>query len=270
MCLAARARLRTGPARRYWWIMADQPSESPGRTARRLMRQADRASLATLYDSRDVRWPYASLVLMALDTDASPLLLISDLAEHTKNLAHDAHASLLIDATSGLAEPLTGARVTVLGEMARVPGGERTRLLARFLARHPSAEGYARFGDFDLWRLRPARAHLIAGFGRIHWIEAAEFLPPTKAAAALAAAEPGILEHMNRDHAATVDLYAKALLGLSGEGWRLSGVDPDGADLRLDAAAARLEFAAPASDADGVRREFVRLAQAARGDAAGA
>ncbi len=253
--------------------MAQDVSESPGRSARRLMRAADRASLATLLEGNAGRgdaWPYASLVLVALDTDASPLLLISDLAEHTKNLKRDARASLLIDATAGLAEPLAGARVTVLGEMARVEGEDRARLLARYLARHPSAAGYAGFGDFALWRLTPERAHLVAGFGRIHWIEAAALLPPPEAAQALAEAEPGILQHMNRDHAATIDLYAERLLGLSGQGWRLTGVDPDGADLRRDAAAARLEFAAPALDAEGVRREFVRLAQAARSRAAGA
>ncbi len=253
--------------------MAQDDGESPSRTARRLMRAADRASLATLLAAgagQERGWPYASLVLVALDTDASPLLLISDLAEHTKNLKRDGHASLLFDATAGLAEPLTGARVTVLGKMARVPGEERPRLLARFLARHPSAAGYAGFGDFGLWRLDPERAHLVAGFGRIHWIGAAALVPPAAAARALAAAEPGILDHMNRDHAQTIDLYAGRLLGLPGQGWRMTGVDPDGADLRRDAAAARLEFAAPASDAEAVRREFVRLAQAARGSVASA
>ncbi len=250
--------------------MAQDDSESPGRTARRLMRAADRASLATLFDGgASAAWPYASLVLVALDTDASPLLLISDIAVHTKNLTRHPHASLLFDATAGLAEPLAGARVTVLGAIARVAGDDRPRLHARFLARHPSAAGYAGFADFGLWRLTPERAHLVAGFGRIHWIEAAALLPSPAAAQALAESEPGILQHMNRDHAVTIDLYAERLLGLSGQGWQLSGVDPDGADLRRDAAAARLEFAAPALDAAGVRREFVRLAEAARQGAGG-
>jgi len=111
----------------------------------------------------------------------------------------------------------------------------------------------------------PLRAHLVAGFGRIHWIDAAELMPPPDQAAGLAVAEPGILAHMNSDHAATVDLYAQNLLGRSGTGWRVTGVDPDGADLRRDAAIARLEFDTPAASAEDVRREFVRLAALARG-----
>jgi len=233
----------------------------PERTARRVMRAAERATLATSLSDATGLWPYASLVLVALDSDAAPLLLISDLAEHTKNLKRDPRGSLLFDATTGLADPLTGARVTVLGEFAPVADA---RLMERYIARHPSAAAYRGFADFRLYRLAPRRAHLVAGFGRIHWIEAAALLAPAEAAAALAAAEPDILAHMNGDHAATIALYAQRLLGLSGEGWRLSGVDPDGADLRRDAAAARLEFDEPAADADGIRRAFVRLAAVAR------
>jgi len=239
-------------------------SESPERTARRVLRQADRATLATALAAGSETWPYASLVLVAFDTDAAPLLFLSDLAEHARNLKREARGSLLCDATAGLADPLTGARVTVLGEIAPVAD---ERLLERYIARHPTAAAYRGFADFRLYRLAPRRAHLVAGFGRIHWIEAAALPPAAEAAAALAAAEPGILAHMNRDHADSVTLYAHRLLGLPGDGWRLTGVDPDGADLRRETVAARLEFAAPVGNADEVRREFVRLAALARGAA---
>lgn len=243
--------------------MPDQ--ETPAQTARRVMRSQGHATLATSFAGDGGEWPYASLVLVALDTDLAPLLLISELAEHTKNLRRHPRASLLFDATAGLDERLTGARVTVLGDAA--PVADR-RLRERYVARHPAAAAYNDFHDFNLWRLAPGRAHLVAGFGRIHWIEAASLMPPAGAAAALAEAEAGILAHMNQDHGATIDLYAQRLLGLSGEGWRMTGVDPDGADLRLDAAVARLPFVVTAADAEAVRREFVRLAREARGDAA--
>jgi len=234
--------------------MTDAPSPAAG--ARRLMRAADRASLATAQQG----WPYASLTLVALGPDASPLLLLSNLAEHTKNLKRDPRASLLFDGTAGRDDPLTGPRVTVMGEVA---DSSDPLLLARFIRRHPSAERYAAFADFRLYRLRVARAHLVAGFGRIDWVEAQALLSPP--APALQAAEADILAHMNADHAAAIDLYARRLLGQAGEGWRLTGIDPEGADLRRGGGVARLDFRAPVGDAEGTRAELVRLAKAARG-----
>ena len=235
-------------------------SESPATTARGLLRRVDRASLATAFGAgRDV-YPYASLVLVAADYDASPLLLISNLAEHTKNLVHDARASLLFDGTTGLDDPLTGARVTVLGTLRPDDDAVRRR---RFVARHPSAALYAGFKDFALYRMEVARAHLVAGFGRIHWIEAQELLLRDDVAW-LRTGEPGILEHMNHDHAATIDLYAQRLLALSGDGWRITGVDREGADLRRSGAIARLDFPEAAADLDAVRHNFVALAQSAK------
>jgi heme iron utilization protein len=236
--------------------MTTERADTPAAIARRLMRALDRATLATSLEG----WPYASLVLVALDHDASPLLLLSDLAEHSKNLARDRRASLLFDGTAGRDDPLTGARVTVLGEIEQITD---ERLRSRFTARHPSAAGYAGFADFRLYRLTVARAHLVAGFGRIHWITADALLSP--AAPALAEAEPGILEHMNKDHGEAIDLYATRLAGRAGQGWRLIGIDPEGIDLRLGGTVERLDFGEPARDARSAREALVELALQARG-----
>jgi putative heme iron utilization protein len=230
---------------------------SPASAARRLLRATDRASLATL-DADG--WPFASLALLAVDHDAAPLLLISDLAEHSKNLQRDPRVSLLVDGTAGLEEPLTGARVTLLGRAERMA---EPRLKARFVARHPGAALYADFKDFAIWRVAIERGHLVAGFGRIHWIAGADLLD--EPAPALIEAEPGILAHMNADHGAAVDLYARALLGRDGAGWRLTGVDAEGCDLRLGGGVARLDFPARIADAQGARAALVALAERARG-----
>jgi len=223
------------------------------------MRRLDRATLATSLGIAPDAWPYASLVLVACDLDASPLLLLSDLAEHTKNLQRDPRASLLFDGTAGLDDPLTGARATILGELTAAPEPSN---LDRFVRRHPSAATYAGFKDFRLYRMRVARAHLVAGFGRIHWIDAAStVLFPADAFGWLRAAEPDILQHMNGDHAATIDRYAQRLLGLEDEGWQLTGVDPEGADLRRHGTVARLEFPRPVTDLGDVRQIFAALAQ---------
>lgn len=237
--------------------------QSPAAIARGVMRAADRATLATLMrgDQPGAGAPYASLVLVGLDHDASPLLLISTLADHTRNLAADGRVSLLFDGTAGLDEPLTGPRVSVQGSAKRT---DDPRHRARFLARHPGAAMYAGFKDFAVYRVEVARAHLVAGFGRIHWIAGGDLLLDVRDSAPLAASEPAIIAHMNADHADAVQLYATRLLGRGGEGWKMTGIDPEGADLRLGGSVARLPFERPVHDSESARAELVRLVKHAR------
>ncbi len=224
--------------------------------ARRLIRASDRAALGTNFSGR----PYVSLVIAACDMDMSPLLLLSDLAQHTKNLLADPSLSLLFDGTGDYPDPLTGPRLTVLGRAERC---EDTRAAARFAARHPSSAEYAGFADFHLYRVAIERGHLVAGFGRISWIEQEE-LRFAAEATALAAAEAEIVEHMNPAHADAVALYADRLLRRQGAGWRMTGIDPEGIDLRQDGEIARLDFAEPVSTPTQARAALVELAQTAR------
>lgn len=233
--------------------------EQTAAAARAVIRAADRAVLATALAEDGT--PYASLVMVALDTAARPLLLISALAEHTRNLAANPRASLLFDGTAGLENPLTGPRVTVLGTFA--PTDDRAAK-DRYLRRHPEAGAFAGFGDFALWRMEVARAHMVAGFGAIHWIGGDALLPAAIAAPALAEAEAGICDHMNTEHVDAVQLYARKLLGKPGEGWRMTGIDPEGADLRLEGSVARLGFDAPVRDAAEAREALVALVGRAR------
>ncbi len=203
--------------------------------------------------------PYASLVLAAFDLDAAPVLLISQLAEHTKNLLADPRVSLLCDGTAGYAEPLTGPRATLLGRAVRT---DEPRHRERFLARHPGAAMYADFKDFAFYTLAIERAHIVAGFGRIHWCEDYRLKGDMQA---LAEAEAGIIAHMNSDHADAVALYAHKLLGRDGEGWQLCSIDPEGADLiHPEGQLARLPFDKTVWDAEGARVELVRLVKRAR------
>lgn len=235
--------------------MSDIPP--PSAQGRALIRARPLAALAT--GMADGGWPYASLVLVACAPDATPLLMISALAEHTKNLVADPRVSLLFEATAGLENPLTGPRLTVLGEAVRSDAPEDKN---RFLRRHPEAELYAGFGDFAVWRVIPRRAHLVAGFGRIHWAEGEDVLD--RGEPALAEAEAGIIGHMNQDHADAVQLYAVKLLGLTGGGWRMTGCDPEGFDLRRGGETARLSFGHRVADAGAARQELVRMVKTAR------
>ncbi|MBL8706305.1 MAG: HugZ family protein [Rhodospirillales bacterium] len=253
--------------------MNDTPAPaSPAILARRLVRSSDRATLATTRRPGDAQGgsPYAALVLIAVDHDASPILLISGLAEHTKDLALDDRAALLVDGTAGLDEPLTGPRATLVGRVRRT---DEPRHRTRFLARHPGAAMYADFKDFGFYRMAVERAHLVGGFGRIHWIDGAAFLDPPADAQALVEREADIVGHMNEDHADAVGLYATKLLGQpaapQGCQWRMTGIDPEGCDLKLvgegsQGWVARLEFGARIADAERARAELVRLVKHAR------
>jgi len=238
-------------------------TQSPADQSRALIRGSDRAVLSTAMV--DSGWPYGSLVLTACDHSARPLLLISELAEHTKNLHGDARGSLLFDGTAGLDSPLTGARVTVTG---RFTPTDDPALIARYVARHPEAEMYLGFADFALYEMEVDRAHIVAGFGAIHWIDASDVLFDTNGHEPLAAAEADIVAHMNEDHAVAVQAYATGLLGFTEGDWRLTGVDPEGADLRDGGRIARLDFATldldrAVTDADSARHALVKAVRAA-------
>jgi len=224
-------------------------------SGRLLARGCSRAALATSLDGA----PYASLVLFAVDVDASPLLLLSDLAQHSRNISFDPRVSLLLDATEGHADPLTGPRLTLLGRAQQTGDA---RCLKRFVSRHPSSVTYAGFRDFHLYQVVVERAHLVAGFGRIDWIDGADFLFSVDAGA-LAGAEREIINHMNADHIDTIAHYARGLLGRSGTDWRMTGIDPEGIDLRCDGETARLEFAAPVLTPEAARAALVRFSGAA-------
>ena len=144
--------------------------DDPATTVRGLVDSGMRAYLGSLAertaDGAGARiFPFVSLVLPGRDSEGLPLLLLSDLSDHAKNLKRDPRASLLYDGTAGLAEPLTGPRVTLIGRIALADDAENRR---RYLACQPSAEGYAAFGDFHLYRFEIEEALLVAGFGRIH------------------------------------------------------------------------------------------------------
>ena len=226
--------------------------------ARRLMRAHETAVLATSLP--DDGHPYASLVLVAVDYDAAPILLLSDLAEHSKNIAADGRISLLFDGTRGLNSPITGARISVQGLAAR---NDDPRLRQRFLARHADAAGYADFSDFSFYRVDVERGHLIAGFGQIEWIDGSDLLFRLPDVFDMADWEGSVISHMNQDHGDAIQDMAQGLLGAEGRGWIMTGCDGEGGDLRRGGEALRLEFAHSAMDRDSVCRELIVLAQSA-------
>jgi hypothetical protein len=240
-------------------------AEPPAAAAQRLLRSVPTASLATLAAEAE-GWPYASLVACAVAHDGTPVLLLSALADHTRNLETDPRASLLLDQTAGLANRMAGERLTLMGRLAPVEDGELRR---RYLARHPGASRYEGFADFAYWAMTLERCHFVGGFANAHWLEAADVAPPLPDGYALADAETGILEHMNADHRDAIDVYANHLARRGGQGWRLTGIDREGIDLRRAGETARVAFPAPVDDGEAAKEALIELVARARAVAAG-
>jgi heme iron utilization protein len=231
------------------------------RTARSLLRRSRQGALATLMaGSGD---PYCSLVNVASHSDGSPILLISRLALHTRNILGDARVSLMLDERAA-GDPLEGARIMLAGQAEQADGDQVARLRRRYLNAHPSAEVFVNFKDFSFFRIQPMAAHLVAGFGRIVDLKPEQFLTGISDAAALMEAEQGAIDHMNADHRETMNLYATGLIGADAADWRCTGCDPDGMDMQAGATTLRLDFPRRIVTPAALRQVLKELADQAR------
>jgi putative heme iron utilization protein len=232
--------------------------------ARTLLERSTHGVLATLDASG---YPYPSVVeLLPLEGDA--LFLLSDLAEHTRNLRRDARASLLLTAGVSRERVLAGARVSLIGSLAEEDGARYREAYRRL---HPDAATYLTFSDFRFYRLRPERAYFIGGFGRMGWVDEASYRqaqpdPLLEAASA-------IIAHMNEDHEQHLVQCARAFANIS---WATHAtmltVDRYGFDVEVRGGAdeeervrtIRLNFEKPVCDPREVREAMVQLVNAAR------
>ena len=235
-------------------------------TARRLIRRTRSGVLATTAGPEGAARgispgaAFASLVTQAPAPDLAPLLWLSALALHTRNLARDPRCSLFLGGPPATPNPQTAPRVTLIG--TATPATDPA-LLARWHALNPYAAAYANLADFSLWRFSINAAHVVGGFAAAATLDPALLTPPVTAAAALAAAEPALLARCNEEHADVMDAIA-AGDGGTGSGWRIVAIDPDGCDLARGEIVLRIDFPAPATSAKDVEAELVRLARAAR------
>jgi heme oxygenase (biliverdin-IX-beta and delta-forming) len=228
-----------------------------GAEARRYLRHHHHGVLSTLSKKLD-GYPFGSIVPFVLDHAARPALLISRLAEHTKNVDADPRVSLLVH-TAG-ADVQAATRLTLIGNAARVSDDSAT-LAARYLRYVPDAERLQALGDFFLYRIEPLTLRFIGGFGDIQWIAAATYAP---AANTIAECEADIIAHMNTGHAAVLRDCCRHFKHNHAATVTMIGVDCDGFDVRADGTLLRFDFAAPIADAHKLRAELAALARDAR------
>ena len=241
--------------------MQPTPDFDPAKLARALLRRSKQSALATLMSPKGD--PYCSLVNVASAPDGAPVLLISRLAVHTKNLLADPRVSLMLDERAP-GDPLEGARIMLAGTAHEATGDAVASLRRRYLAVHPSAEMFVDFKDFAFFRIEPTGAHLVAGFGRINDLAPAQFLTDLTGADPMLEAEEGAVAHMNADHQDALALYATQLLGAAPGDWRCTGCDPDGLDLVFGSTVLRLDFPRRIVTPGALRAVLRELAEQAR------
>ncbi len=231
---------------------------SLARDARRWLR-AHRHGLLSTHSRAVEGYPFGSVVPYVLDHEACPVLLISRLAEHTRNISADARVSFLVHESRE--DVQAQARVTLLGKAKRI---ERPDCIERRYERYfPATRGYRSDLDFEFWRIVPVTLRVIAGFAKAHWVSREAYVPPTNS---LSDDEAGILEHMNKDHAQSLRDYCR-LQNLNGvAAGTMIGIDCDGFDLNADGKMLRFDLDGdqPVTNAEFARAALIALAQKAR------
>jgi putative heme iron utilization protein len=203
----------------------------------------------------------------ALDGAGRPIFLISSMAVHTQNLAGDPRASLFVAEPDWSGDPLAAGRVTLMGAVRPAPADALAEARAAYLARHPNAAYWVDFEDFAFHRLEVADLYFVGGFAAMDWIDA-----PAYAAARvdpLADVAPGILEHMNKDHADALVVYARVLAGArDAETATMVAVDRLGFRLRVRSGgrlhAARIAFPEEVTTTEDARRVLIAMLKDAR------
>jgi hypothetical protein len=228
-----------------------------GAAARGYLRRHHAGVLSTV-SKKFAGYPFGSVVPFVLDHEACPIILISRLAEHTRNIDGDARVSLLAQDRGD--DVQAGARLTLVGDAGNADDGVEA-LRARYLGYFPDASRLFALGDFALYRIRPRQLRWIGGFGDIQWIAAEAYRPP---ASHLEEKEQDILAHMNTEHAHNLRDYCRHFHGKTPDQAQMAGIDCDGFDVRGDDELLRFEFDAPVTDAAAAREALVAMARKAR------
>ncbi len=241
--------------------------------ARQFLR-ATRSGVLSTFSSKFAGYPFGSVAPFVLDHSGQPIVLISTIAEHTKNIIANPKISLLVfDGTEDLQ---ASARLTLIGEAKQIDK-DNENLRARYLRYFPQAAGYFEMHDFNFYRIEIAQARYIAGFGKMGWISGKELAdialdgsdlintPPL-----LAAQETAIIDHMNADHMHSLIAYSKHFHHIDVTNPQMLGIDSDGFDISVAIKDAnqtkilRFNFEQPIHDAQSARAALVSLSKAAK------
>lgn len=237
--------------------------------ARALIQSERNAVLCTL-SKKNAGWPFGSIAPYAMTGAGEPVILISEIAEHTRNVRADARASLLIQDSAAMADPQAGARATLMGYAMPVPRVYLDDARRRYLALFPNSASYFEAHDFSLFQIKVEQVRFIGGFGEIYWLDGREIVDSAANSAIdpLAPRSEMICDHMNEDHADALLLYAAAFADTKAEAAKMIHVDGGGFDMVAVVGGSskhiRIDFPQPVTDSEQVRAVMVEMVRRAR------
>jgi putative heme iron utilization protein len=227
--------------------------------------RSTRSGVLSSFSAKFSGYPFGSVMPFVLDHNCQPIVLISTIAEHTKNIIANPKVSLLIFA--GAEDLHANGRLTLIGETEQIEKND-VDLMARYCRYFTESTGYLAMHDFQFYRIHIHQARYIAGFGKMSWMTGEEIVNINQPSNEIAQLESGMIEHMNADHAESMLLYCQHFHGLQPSRVSLIGVDCDGFDVEAvvadDIKMLRFTFEAPIFDANSARMAFVALSKSAR------
>ncbi len=233
--------------------------------ARKFLRST-RSGILSTHSAKFDGYPFGSVAPFVLDHDCQPVILISNIAEHTKNIVSNAKVSLLVFA--GTEDLQANARLTLLGNAVKIEKND-TDLRARYLRYLPQAASYFDMHDFAFYRINITHARYIGGFGKMSWFSSEDFFDTESIKdTPLASQEAAIIEHMNADHADSLIAYCKYFHQVDATQALMLGIDTEGFDVRTnegkDTDILRFDFEHPIHDAQSARAALVQMSKIAK------
>jgi heme iron utilization protein len=201
-----------------------------------------------------------------LNENGRPIFLISTMAMHTQNLQANPHASLLVTQSNGDSDPLGASRVTLVGEIFRVPEPDLADARRLYLDRYANSKYWVDYDDFSFYQMDVVDVYYVGGFGVMGWVQAADYVQALPDP--LADIASGIIAHMNADHSDALVLLASSCAGIEAQEAIMTSVDRLGFHVRLKTSEGvrgeRIAFSREVTNANEARKVLVEMVQDAR------
>lgn len=197
-------------------------------------------------------YPFGSVTPYCADEQCRPIIYISHIAQHTKNIIADSRVSMTVIESNGSSDDVQAqGRVTCIAN-ARPVGENEAGVRERYFRYFPPAQQYDRTHGFAFFRLELVRVRFIGGFGQIYWLEPDEFIVTNPFSTVQ---ESRIIQHMNNDHSDALRHY------VGGDSAVMVGIDAEGFDVLKSGKKLRFVFETPVRNMEEARQALVAMAQ---------